>query len=38
MVTVGGDTRFLSAGAAEAVADFRKRTGTKGAEATRAAY
>jgi 4-hydroxy-2-oxoheptanedioate aldolase len=38
MVTVGGDTRFLSAGAAAAVADFRKRTGTKATDPTRAAY
>lgn len=30
MVTVGGDTRFLSAGAAAAVADFRGRTGQAG--------
>jgi 4-hydroxy-2-oxoheptanedioate aldolase len=30
MTTVGGDTRFLSAGAAAAVAGFRKLTGTGG--------
>jgi 4-hydroxy-2-oxoheptanedioate aldolase len=30
MVTVGGDTRFLSAGAAAAVADFRNQTGQSG--------
>ncbi|TAG19142.1 MAG: 2,4-dihydroxyhept-2-ene-1,7-dioic acid aldolase, partial [Rhodobacterales bacterium] len=30
MVTVGGDTRFLSAGAAAAVADFRSQTGQSG--------
>lgn len=38
MVTVGGDTRFLSAGAAAAVAEFRALSGTAATEATRAAY
>jgi 4-hydroxy-2-oxoheptanedioate aldolase len=33
MVTVGGDTRFLSAGAAAAVADFRRLTGGESAVA-----
>ncbi len=38
MVTVGGDTRFLSAAAAAAVAEFRTLSGTNATEATRAAY
>lgn len=38
MVTVGGDTRFLSAGAAAAVAEFRSLSGTAASEGTRAAY
>ncbi|AZL59152.1 2,4-dihydroxyhept-2-ene-1,7-dioic acid aldolase [Tabrizicola piscis] len=38
MVTVGGDTRFLSAAAAAAVAEFRSLSGTTATEATRAAY
>lgn len=38
MVTVGGDTRFLSAGAAAAVAEFRTLSGTTATEATPAAY
>lgn len=38
MTTVGGDTRFLSAGAAEAVAGFRKATVTTSQDQTPAAY
>jgi hypothetical protein len=38
MVTVGGDTRFLAAGAATAVAGFRELTGTAAAERTPAGY
>ncbi|MCX7286732.1 MAG: aldolase/citrate lyase family protein [Rhodobacterales bacterium] len=38
MTTVGGDTRFLSAGAAEAVAGFRHLTGGKATEAGPGGY
>jgi 4-hydroxy-2-oxoheptanedioate aldolase len=38
MTTVGGDVRFLSAGAAEAVADFRRLTGGKAAIAGPGGY
>lgn len=38
MVTVGGDTRFLAAGAGAAVAGFRKLTGGRDATAEKGAY
>ncbi len=38
MTTIGSDIRFLSTGAADAVADFRALTGTKAGTAMRSAY